>query len=106
MKKELSILLLLLSISTVFGQNYNSKKKIKERKDDFSITIKDDEKNNIDWKILEDYFNDKKTNDSIQFSVKLLSPKNNEFNSEKKYTVKGLAKNYDELIKTMKNLLN
>lgn len=106
MKKTLSIILLLLSITVAFGQYSNSKKKSKERKDDFSITVKENEKNIIDWKMLKNYFEDRNKKDSIQFSVKLVLQKNNNFTSENKYTVKGLAEDFDELVESMKKLMD
>jgi|GEM_PF-1776504 len=105
MKKSLSFIAILFLASNAFAQTFTNNVKIKERKDDLILTLSENEKNKIDWNFFEDYFSDRNKKDSIQFSIKLIQPKTNNLNSEKKYTVRGIAENFDELLETMKKLV-
>ncbi|MBS1572038.1 MAG: hypothetical protein JST62_06565 [Bacteroidetes bacterium] len=105
MKNIYTILALVVGLTQISAQTYTPIKNKKERKDDFSISVKENEKEKIDWKFVKEYFSDKKDNDSIKFSVKIIQPKLNHLKSEKKYTVQGITKNIDDLISTLKQML-
>ena len=105
MRKTLTTIALFCGLTSVFSQNYTLSKDLKGYKEEFTISVNENEKNKIDWKIIEDFYHDKKENDSIKFSVKVIKPQKNNLKSENKYTVQGIAKNINALIDILKNKL-
>lgn len=86
----------------VQAQAFTPLKNKKEKIDDFTIEVKQSEKNLIDWKAIKEHFSDKKGQDSIQISIKIKSEMNKKVNSRKKYTVRGTKNNLDEMLLKLK----
>lgn len=105
MKKILLSIALVSAFAFSFGQSYSPAKNKKERTDDFSISVKEMDREKIDWGFAEEFFADKKPNDSIQFAVTILPTQKKNLKSEKKYTVRGEKKNLNELVATLRNLI-
>jgi len=106
MKKTFSIIILFLGILTTTAQTYKPTKSKKNKTDDFSITVKEQEKDKINWNSFKEIFENKNDIDSVQISVKLLPIKDENIKSEKKYTVRGIKKNLDELVDLLKKMVN
>lgn len=95
---------MLVGVISLNAQTYTPVKKKKIKQDDVSITVNESEKE-IDWTFFKNYFSDKKESDSIQFSVKLAPQKEDNMKYEKKYSVRGIKKNIDDLIATLEKML-
>lgn len=105
MKKTIFILSMLVGVISLNAQTYTPAEKKKIKQDDVSITVYESEKNELDWTFFKNYFSDKKESDSIQFSVKLAPQKEDNMKFEKKYSVRGIKKNIDDLIATLEKML-
>ena len=105
MKKIILIFAMIFGCISLNAQKYSPAKKQKMNIDDLSISVTEYEKNKIDWNFFKEYFSDKKENDSIQFSVKIIPQKEQDFTVTKKYSVKGINKNINELISTLKKMV-
>lgn len=105
MKKIIFTLSIIAGITMTNAQTYTPIKNTNKQKDNFSITVKESEKNNIDWKYPKEYFSSFNENDSIQISVKIIQETSKNLKSEKKYTAKGIKHNLEELLSQLKKML-
>lgn len=106
MKKSILLITLTLGLTFVYAQKTSTDSERSTTKVDYSLTIKENKKNEIDWKSMKNFFDDEKANDSIQISVKIINDKINNVNSEKKYSVTGIKRNVADLIELLKKLVN
>ena len=106
MKKLFTIIAIFGCLTLVFGQSFKTGKNKKVRNDDFSMSIKEKLSEKIDWKLVKEFLSDKKENDTVQFSIKLIpESKNKNLTSIKTYSVRGIYKNIDEMILKMEKML-
>lgn len=105
MKKIFTTVSIFCGLISAFAQNYTPSKTKNERKADYSVSVRSAEVDNIDWKSIKDFFADKKENDSVKISVRVIEPQMTNLKTEKKYTTQGIVKNINELISVLKNML-
>ena len=106
MMKNLLFVVALVSGFTIHAQTFKAPRNKKEKKDDFTIEVKQSEKNLIDWGIIKEHFSNTKEQDSIQLSVKIKPENGGKFNTRKKYTVRGVKTNLDEMVAKLKKLVD
>lgn len=106
MKKLILSIFIVIGTLSVSAQSQQQSVKTKKKKDDYAIVIKNAEKDKINWKDVKTYFLDKKTNDSIQISLKISDYQVKNLKSEKKYTIKGTKSNIDKLVEDLKVMIS